>query len=203
MVAVLAILAILLTVGVNLLGGNGSRSRKAAIDTLTGMIEQARSIAITSRSCVVLAIAEPGDLPTGGDGCRIGLIKVSADSWPESAAMPSELSGVFLNRWQTLNTGIVLIGGDVDGVANPLDLPQVSITCKGGKSPAVRVHAIAFNCRGGLRYPSGSAPIAMRIAEGVYRGGKAVSSSPSGRKMVSENRLKIGRVSARPYRIDG
>jgi prepilin-type N-terminal cleavage/methylation domain-containing protein len=203
MVAVLAILAVLLVVGVNLLGGVGNRSRKASTDTLTGMIERARTTAITSRSCIVLAIAEPGDLPAGDEGCRIGLIKVDAESWPDSASMPSELSGALLGRWQTLNTGIVLIGGDVDGVANPLDLPQISIFCKGAGTPALQVHAIAFNDRGGLHYPPGSTPIAMRLAEGVYRGGKAVPNMRGERKVIAENRLKIGRVTARPYRIDG
>lgn len=202
MVAVLAILTTLLAVGVNLLGGDNSRSRKTATDMLAGLIEQARTAAITSRSCVVLAIAEPGDLPTGGENYRIGLIQVAADSLPDSAAMPSEFSGKLLSRWQTLNTGIVLIGGDADGVVNPLDSPQVSITCNGANAPAILVHAIAFNGRGRLCHPSGSAPIAVRIAEGVYREGRAIPYMRGERKTIAENRLKIGRVIARPYRID-
>ncbi|HEX7261170.1 MAG TPA: prepilin-type N-terminal cleavage/methylation domain-containing protein [Luteolibacter sp.] len=201
-VAVLAILATLLAVGVSLQGVNGGHSRKSATDTLTGLIEQARTTAITSRSCIVLAIAEPGDLPGDDERCRIGLIKMESDQWPDSTSSSLELSGVLLNRWQALN-GIVLIGGEVDGVVNPLDLPQVSITCKGAKTAVIRVHAIAFNCRGGLRHPSGSAPIAVRIAEGAYRGGKAVTNMRGGGKAIAENRLKIGRVTARPYRIDG
>ncbi len=203
LVAVIAVLATLLTVGVNLLDGAGSRSHKTATDTLTGLIEQARSAAITSRSCVVLAIAEPGDLPENDACCRIGLIKLEADQWPDPESPPPELSGVLLNRWQTLNSGIVLIGGEVDGVANPLDEPQVSIRYKGTRAPAVRVHAVAFNGRGGLHYPSGSAPVALRIAEGAYRGGKAVPIMRGGRKAIAGDRLKIGRVTARPYRIDG
>ena len=65
MVAVIAILVILMTAGVSLMNGTGSQSRKAGTDMLGGMIEQARTTAITSRSHVVLAVAEPGDLPGG------------------------------------------------------------------------------------------------------------------------------------------
>lgn len=200
MAAVTAILATLMTAGISLLPGTGARSREAGTDLLTGMIEQARTTAITSRSHVVLAIAEPGDLPAGDGRCRIGLFKV--DEWPEPAPTPLVLKGVLLNRWQSLDAGVVLIGGDVDGVANPLDLPQVTITYGGTKNPGVQVHAIAFNSRGGLHYPPGSTPVAIRLAEGGYRGGKAAANRRGERKTITENRLRIGRVTARPYRID-
>ena len=68
----------------------------------------------------------------------------------------------------------------------------------------MKVHAIAFNSRGGLHYPAGSTPIAMRIAEGGYRDGKATAKQArASTEAITENRLKIGRVTARPYRIDG
>jgi hypothetical protein len=193
MAAVIAILGTLMTAGVSLLSGTGAQSRKAGTEILTGLIEQARITAITSRSHVVLAIAEPGDLPAGDERCRLGLFKVG--EWSDSPSAPPALAGVLLKRWQTLETGIVLAGGDVDGVNNPLDGDQVTIRYGGA---GVTVHIIAFNPRGGLHYPPGSAPVAIRIAEGHYRGGKAVSNPRGG----SECRLKIGRVTARPYRID-
>jgi hypothetical protein len=43
----------------------------------------------------------------------------------------------------------------------------------------------------------------MRIAEGGYRGGKATPNRRGDSHAISENRLKIGRVTARPCRIDG
>jgi hypothetical protein len=61
----------------------------------------------------------------------------------------------------------------VDGVANPIDQPQITIRYGGAKNLSVKVHAIVFNSRGGLHHPQGSTPIALRIAEGAYRGGKA------------------------------
>lgn len=204
MVAVIAILVTLMTAGVSLLNGSGAQSRKAGTDMLTGLIEQARTTAITSRSHVVLAIAEPGDLPAGDERCRIGLFKVN-EEWPDASATPSPLKCTLLNRWQTLNTGIVLIPGDVDGVANPLDQSEVTISYGGTKNLSVKVHVIAFNSRGGLHYPAGSAPIALRIAEGGYRGPqkKATPNKRANQETITENRLKIGRVTARPYRIDG
>ncbi len=194
MAAVIAILGALMTAGVSLLGGTGARSRKAGTEMLTGLIEQARTTAITSRSHLVLAIAEPGDLPAGDERCRLGLFKVG--EWPDSPSSPPVLTGVLLKRWLTLETGIVLAGGDVDGVANPLDGEQVTIRYGG---TGVKVHIIAFNSRGGLHYPPGSTPVAIRISEGRYRGGEAVSNPRGG----SECRLKIGRVTARPYPTDG
>jgi type II secretory pathway pseudopilin PulG len=201
MVAVITILIALMTAGVSLLNGNGTPSRKAATDQLTGMIEQAKSTAITSRSFVVLAIAEPGDLPSGDEKCRIGLFKV--EEWPEASVSTPALKGVLLNRWQTLNTGIAIVGGKVDGITNPIDEPQVTIEYGGFKNLQVVAHAIAFNSRGGLHYPLGSTPIALRIAEGSYRNDKAAANLKAPQRAASENRLKIGRVTARLYSIGG
>lgn len=211
MVAVIAILVTLMTAGISLLNGTGNQSRRAGVDMLSGMIEQARTTAITSRSYVVLAIAEPGDLPAGDERCRIGLFKVDMDKWPTGSTSALTVTGSLLNRWQTLNTGIVLIGNNVagvpnpieDGVPNPIDSPEITINYGGAKKLTVKVHAIAFNSRGGLLLPEGSIPIALRIAEGGYRNGKASPNLRGGQKVVTENRLKIGRVTARPYQIDG
>ena len=202
MMVVIAILVTLMTAGVSLLNGTGSQSRKTGTDMLSGLIEQARTTAITSRSYVVLAIAEPGDLPLGDERCRIGLFKVNED-WPDASTTPVPLNCTLLNRWQTLNSGIVLIPGDVDKLPNPLnDKSEITITYGGTRNLSVKVHAIAFNSRGGLHYPAGSTPVALRIAEGGYRGGKATPNERGTPKSIAENRLKIGRVTARPSRID-
>lgn len=198
MVVVIAILVILMMVGVSLLGGTGIQSRKASTDLLAGMVEQARTAAITSRSYVVLAVAEPGDLPEGGQSCRLGLFKV--ETWPDSPAAP--VSGSLMNRWRTLETGIALVGGPVEGVENPLDGDELTITYGTTKPLTVKVHALVFNPRGALHYPEGSTPVVMRIAEGNYRGGEATPFKRGDPEAIVENRLKIGRVTARPYRID-
>lgn len=204
MVTVIAILVTLMTAGVGLLNGTGTQSRRAGTDMLTGLIEQARTTAINSRAYVVLAIGEPGDLPAGDGRCRIGLFRVN-DEWPDASTTPVPLKCTLLNRWQTLNSGIVLIPGDVNGVANPLDQPEITINYGGTKNLSVRVHVISFNARGGLHYPAGSTPIALRIAEGNYRGTppKATPNKRASQQTITEDRLKIGRVTARPYRIDG
>ena len=205
MVAVIAILVTLMTAGISLLNNTGSQSRKAGTDMLSGMIEQARTTAITSRCYVILAIAEPGDLPTTDERCRIGMFKVDLDKWPTGATSPVTVSATLLTRWQTLNTGIVLIGGQVaaDGVPNALDADKMTINYGGSKNLSIKVRAIAFNSRGGLHSPAGSTPVVLRIAEGGYRGGKATPNKRAGQEAVTENRLKIGRVTARPYQIDG
>jgi hypothetical protein len=201
---VIAVILILLVAGVSLIGGTGPSARKAGADMLTGMIEQGRTAAITSRSYVVLAIAEPGDLPANDTRSRIGLFKVKPDQWPQNTSDP--VPAVLMSRWRMLENGVVLIGGEVDGLQNPLDddiHPQLSITYgASGKTRTVVVHAIAFNPRGGLHHPAGSNPIVMRIAEGGYRNGTATPNRRGDSEAISENRLKIGRVTARPYRID-
>jgi type II secretory pathway pseudopilin PulG len=200
-IAVIAILVILMAAGASLMKGTGTQARNAGADMLGGMIEQARASAITSRCYVVLAIAEPGDLPTSDERCRLGLFKVAVDKWPMAPSDTAEAE--LMSRWRTLETGVALIGGNVDGVPNPLDGDELTISYGANKPIAVRVHAIAFNPRGGLHYPSGSTPVAMRVAEGSYQKRKATAYQRGDTGVISENRLKIGRVIARPYRIDG
>ena len=154
MVAVIAVLVILLTAGARLINGTGSQARKAGADLLAGMIEQARAAAINSRQYVILAVAEPGDLPAGDERCRLGLFKV--ETWPENAA--DAVEGILMNRWRTLETGVALIGGRVNGVENPLDASELAISYGTNKLLTVKVHAIAFNPRGGLHHPFGIKP---------------------------------------------
>jgi len=198
MVGVIAVLVILFTASARLISGTGSQARKAGVDLLAGMVEQARTAAIISRKHVILAVAEPGDLPAGDERCRLGLFKV--ETWPENAT--DAVEGILMSRWRTLETGIALIGGEVNGVENPLDAPELAISYGANKLLTIKVHAIAFNSRGGLHHPSGSTPVALRVAEGGYRDGKAAPNCRSDTASVSENRLKIGRVIARAYRID-
>ncbi len=194
----MAVITILLAVGIKILGGTSSQARKTATDALTASIEQARSKAITSRSTVILALAEPGDLPTTDDRCRLGLFQVT--SWPGSA---TTVDATLLQRWQSLPTGAIPYGGNFQGIRNPYDLPELTIRyTSAGKQQQIVVHAIAFTPRGGLQWPTGSDPLVMRIAEGGYRSGKAMPDLRGESKGVSENRLQIGRVVARPWRID-
>ena len=201
MVVVITIIVTLMTAGVSLLSGTGSQSRKAGSDLLTGMMDQGRTAAITSRAFTVLAISEPGDQQGTDERCRIGLFRV--DEWPSSSSGTVTLNATQIGRWQTLNTGIVLLGGLVDGVDNPIDKPQVTVTYGPANRNSVTVHAIAFNSRGGLHFPAGSNPVGFRIAEGGYRNGVATANRRGQNKTITENRLKVGRVTARPYRIDG
>ena len=197
MVAVISILVILMTAGVSLLNGSGAQSRKAAADMLSGLIDQARTMAITSGTDILLVIAEPGDLPLGDERSRVGLFRKRAPA----EGQPDKYD--LLSHWQLLNTGTILLGGKIDELRNPLDEPKMNITYgPANREITIGVHAISINSRGTLVLPKGSDPIAFRIAEGAYRDGKASPNTRGGGKTISENRLKIGRVTARPYRID-
>jgi len=190
-VVTIAILVILLSAGVSLLGGTGPQARRSAVDVLTGMIEQARTTAITTRSSVVLAVAEPA---AGGDNrYRVGLFKVT--SWPDDSSAPTGMTP--LGRWRLLESGVILLDGSAGaGLTNPLNEAAVAA----GKASA---HIVAFDPRGGVRYPAGSAPLVFRVAEGAYRNGKAIPNRRAGSTTVPETLIRIGRVTARPYRMDG
>ncbi len=193
----ISIIVILMAAGVALLGSTGPQARRSGADLLTGMIEQARTTAITTRSHVVLAIAEPGSLPANDGKCRIGLFKVSG--WPNDLSVPVGASSI--GRWRILENNVVLIGGEAEsGLANPLDGNKITLDYGKGQ---VSAYVIVFNPRGGLAYPSGSGPIAMRVAEGAYRNGVAKPNRRAGSGSIPENLIRIGRVTARPYRIDG
>ncbi len=200
MVAVIAVIVVLLTAGVAVLGGTGAQARRTATDQLMGMIEQARITAITSRSTVILAVAEPGDLPSGDERCRLGLFRVEGEWTPGSSA---PVKAVLLSRWRNLETGVVLIGGEVEGADNPLDKSgEITVSYETSKAYNVTVNALAFNSRGGLIHPAGSSPVVMRVAEGGYRNGKASPNKRGDSGAIPESRLKVGRVTARPYRIN-
>ena len=202
MVTVIAILVILMTSGVSLLNGTGAQSRKAASDTIAGLVEQARTIAITSRSDVLVAIAEPGDLAGSDERCRIGLFRLKKPVTGSPVGTTDRYE--MLTRWQPLNTGVILARGEVDGVRNALDdkLQMNILYSAGNKDVTVNAHAISINSRGGLVLPKGSDPVVFRITEGGYRGGSPTPNIRGDSKKATENHLKIGRVNARPYRID-
>jgi hypothetical protein len=194
----MAVILLLAGIGTTLLRDTGSQARKTATDALSGLIEKARTTALARRTPVVLAIAEPGDLPTDDGRCRIGLFQLSA--WPERAAA---LDAVLLRRWQVLPTGVVLLPGGVNGLRNPRDEPEATIRYLSGQRLIEgNFHILAFNSRGGLLSPAGSDPVCLRIAEGAYRQRQPAANSRR-KDRVAETTLRIGRLTARPYRLDG
>lgn len=199
MLAVMAVMALLFTVGIGGLGDSRAQARQVAAARVVSMLEQARATAITSRCVVALALAEPGDMPSGDDehGC-LGLFKIN--EWP---AAPDTLDGTLLHRWLELPSGVVILPGSVNGLRNPRDEPQTTIRYLAGKRPVQgRFHIIAFTPRGSLQWPAGSDPLALRIAEGTYRNGQPVPNTRGSDHRVAENLLQIGRLTARPYQFD-
>jgi len=197
---VIAILLTLAAAGAQLLGHTEIQTRKAGTELLTSLIEQARNTAITSRRHVILAIAEPGDIANSDERCRLGIFKV--DSWPDP--FDGEISkAVQKGRWRALEAGLTISGGNLDGLDNPLDAPEIALQYGSESKPhSAKVHAIAFNPRGGIILPPSTNPILMRIAPGSYRNGKAMPRDNGKNGAVSEQKIKVGRVTARPYRIE-
>lgn len=185
------LIGVLLTIGLGVFGKTAASARRTASDQFTATIEQARTAAITRRKPVLLAIAAP--VPGGADNSyRIGLFEV--DEMPEQGAAVAARQ---LQRWNILPGGVVFFGGAVEGFDNPLDQETVELSWKDGANQA-RVHLLAFNPRGGLSLPTGSEPVAVTIGSGVIRDGGAIPTSDGGR-----NSLRIGRVIARPWKLEG
>jgi hypothetical protein len=189
----MAVMLILLAAAVKVVASTGPQSRRAASDVLTGMIEQARSTAIT-RCPVFLAIAEPGDRISSDRHTRIGLFLIP--TWTAGAAVQD---AVPLRRWEALPPGVVLIPEPVDGQRNPLDLPEITLRYQqAGLSTTGHFHGVAFTSRGGVSWPPGIEPIVMRVAQGSYRNGRSVADGNG--HAIPEDCLTIGRMVARSYR---
>jgi hypothetical protein len=188
----MAVMALLLTAGMHGLGDAAAHARRGATDSVISLVEQAHATAISSRGIVVLALADPGDVPGGDERGRLGLFKIK--DWP---AGPATLEGTLICRWLVLPRGVVLLPGAVNGLRNPRDEPQSTIRYLAGTQPVQgRFHILAFSPRGALLWPAGSDPLALRLGDGGRRHGQPVPNS------CGESCLKIGRVTARPYPFD-
>ena len=191
LLVVMILVGALLTMGMGIFGKTAASARRTAYDQFTATVEQARTAAITRRKPVILAIAPPaaGDADTN---YRIGLFEV--DAVPERGAA---IAARQLQRWNILPGGVVFFGGKVENFDNPVDEEAVELSWKNGENQA-RVHILVFNPRGGLALPAGSEPVAINLGSGVIRDGQPFPTSDGGR-----NSLRIGRVVARPWRLDG
>lgn len=188
--AVMTIVAVLLTVGISIFGKTAQSARRTTVDQFAAVVEQARTTAITRRKNIVLAIAPP--VSRGSDQvCRFGLFEI--DELPDEG---DDIKGEQLQRWNTMPTGVIFHHGSIEGLDNLLDGDEVVLSWRDGKFQA-QVYPLIFSPRGGLSRPTGSEPVAVKIGSGTYRDGQPVATSEGGYQS-----LRIGRVIARPWRLD-
>jgi hypothetical protein len=190
----MAIMTTLMLAGVRLLSNTAAQARRISVDTLVAMIELARTRAIINREYIVLAIVNPSDHSSDEMRCRLGLFRVK--TWPENAM---DLEGELLKRWQPLHLGIVPIASKIEALINPMDQPQMTIHYGGVKNQIVHAYVIGFNSAGGLHYPIGNQAIGIRLAEGNYQNGVATPFKHGSKNQITEERIQIGRTTARPY----
>lgn len=192
---VIAIIAILMTAGIGLLRGTSGQAAKVSAGMLESSFEKARVMAVTTRSRVVLAIAEPGDLPTDDKLVRIGILKVDPEGWHVGGSGTNDAT--LTSRWNPLENGVVPLTGAISSLENVMDGSKLTLSYgPAGNKSVVKVHALVFSPLGRLEYPEGSAPLAFGLAEGHYADGKSFAHSTG-------YQWKIGRVIARAQRIDG
>jgi type II secretory pathway pseudopilin PulG len=190
MLVVMAIIGALTVLGASMLGGTAAKQMRTATDQFIATVEQARTAAITRRKPVILAIAKPqGDMD---DACRFGLFEV--DELPERGA---DINARQLERWHVAPNNVIFEAGRIQDFENLLDQPEVSLSWKDGKDKAM-VQVLAFDPRGGLTWPVGSDPVALKIGNGTYINGRPQPITGGG-----HTSLRIGRVVARPWRLDG
>jgi type II secretory pathway pseudopilin PulG len=194
--AVIAVLVTLTTVGISLLNNTNTYSRRTTTQLVTALVAQARACAITSRCEVALAFAEPTDLTPPAGSYQLGLFKLTTSPTSEAKAV-----GNLVQRWETINHGLVLLPDDLTELPNLMSQERLEITYGGSKNSKIRVHALIFDSRGKICFPPGSSPLALRLAEGRYHDGKAVSKTRA-QTNVTETRLKIGRLTGRIYPFD-
>lgn len=187
---VIILVGALTTIGLSTLTKTAASARKTATDQFSAAIEQARTAAITHRKHVILAVAAPrtGD---SDQNCRFGLFTV--DELPETGG---QLDAEQLQRWTVLPDGVVFFDGKINEFRNLLDDNGIVLNWKDGQNQAM-VHALAFNPRGGLAWPTGSDPVAVKIGSGTYKDGKPISAAGGG-----HSSLRIGRVVARSWMIE-
>ncbi len=203
MLVVIAILSVLTGAGISLLGGTGQQARKAGADMISGMVDQARSLAINSRSNVYLVIAEPGTLPAQDERYQVALIR---EVKPPTGApvplpgQPSQPSYELVRRWQTLNTGVVLLKGKVGDLENALDGVKQDFTYTSNKKQlTAKLYKLGINSLGSLNR---SNPVILRLAEGAYRNGEPIAKKVEGGTGIAETQLKVGKVIARAFRAN-
>jgi len=198
MVVVIAIMVILLGITAMYMSGGTEKARRAATDQVVGMVEQARNTALVSRSPVMLAIAEPGSLPTHQDKCVLGILRLEEDWDPQaSGPVPAKLLG----RWRPVETGVIFLDGEMVNLINPIDLPKLTIRYTTNRTIEADVQGVAFNARGRLIHPVGSAAGVLRLADGAYPGGVATPKRRGADQRISDTWLKIGRITGRAYEV--
>ena len=79
-------------------------------------VDRARTEAISTQRKVLLAIAEPADLPQSDGRLHLGLFEMVGE--PED---DGSVAGRQLGRWRALPRGLVLVGGEVEGLRNLMD----------------------------------------------------------------------------------
>lgn len=191
LLTVMVIAGLLVGIGVSAFGRGAATSRRTAADRIAALVEQARTAAIARRKPVLLAIAIPPADSADGK-VRLGIFE--ADGLPDGGRPVGVRQ---LQRWESLPDGIVFTGGRIGGLRNAMDDEPFELAWKDGDHRAT-VRALAFTPRGGLAWPKGSDPVALGVSSGAYRDGKP-EPNPGGGKSA----LRIGRVIARPWKIEG
>lgn len=171
----------------------GGRAQRTGRDALVTTVDRARTEAISTQRKVLLAVARPDQLPDSGGRLHLGLFEIA-----DVPAGDGSVSGRQLGRWRALPRGLVMVGGDVGGLRNLLDEEELNLSYKDGQE-SVMVHGLGFSPRGGLVWPQGSDPVAMKLAEGTYRGGEPRVARRGGSE-VGIDAVRVGRVVARAWR---
>lgn len=197
LLVVMAIMLIVVALSASLFKSTGASKLRSSADQVVGMIEQARTAAITRRKPVMLAVREPA--ASGEDEVLIGLFELEdLGGAPDGSGHAARL----MRRWQRLPSGVVFLDGPVEaadatGLRNLADEDPITVTWRDG-AQSEAMHGVVFTPRGGMGLPAGSDPMVFKIGLGAYQDGRPVSTGAG-----SVRAFRIGRVVARPWRLDG
>ena len=195
LLVVMLVMAMLILVGVSAMDGGKAYERRVCTNELLGVLDQARSRALIHGRQVAVAIVDPGDVG-GEDRCRVGLFQI--ENWAGLPTGPVLVEQV--SRWHFMHHGVVMCSGDVPGVINPRDAPELHWV-HGIEDEGMQVHAIIFGAHGDIVYPEGDELVLLRVAEGHYRDGRVEKLKGGRFRAGVENQIRIGRRSGRSYSV--
>jgi type II secretory pathway pseudopilin PulG len=197
LLAVVAVMALLLTVAVPIFTDPSNNARQASREIIRAHLQRARAHAIASGTPTAVAIPV---LSTGGEmgGRAISLFEVVKNGAQYEPALDENGEERLIQRWETLPGSYYFMPSSLISSPKPtiVDAPETLET--NHKGEAVTCHLIVFAPNGQIVLPASETNIAF--ARAVSRGNSLTLTQKSGGSPVYEF-LQVNRLTGRARSI--
>lgn len=188
MLLALACLAIMLVMMAVSAKPDGAAELKIAAQQLSGLVDQARTKAVTCRKNVVLALIEPGALASDNESPGAALFELRGNPPPPGEALEVKQ----ISRWIWWEQGVEFSDEAADGALGVLAQPKRVLRLD-RKSLEIRAAVVIFTFSGGISAPGDSGKVSLALVRS--RRGKARHETGG-----AAEQLVIGRSIARVER---